>query len=88
MEERNYIMKIIQTTNVDPDDYGTSLTIDLYDNYGNKVKTLSFHEGEPEDATLGRNFNDCFDIVKFVEEAIRLTSGDSQFTIEYVETND
>jgi len=35
----------------------------------NGTKVFSVHDGEPEDNTLSRNFNDCWSIVKLIRQA-------------------
>lgn len=61
-------MKIKVTTwsdeMVSNNDYRGSLEIEV-----NGEKMFNFQDGEPEDANLGRDFNDCFNIVRAMKLA-------------------
>lgn len=46
--------------------------------------SLSFHDGEPEDNNLGRNFSDVYSIVELVKEAYEAGFNAEEFEINIV----
>jgi len=75
-------MKIKQTTGT-WDDYRNHLKIEID---GKTVFQAS--DGEPEDATLGRDFNDCYSVVDLMERAYEAGKNGESFEIECVEENE
>ncbi len=49
---------------------------------------LSFHDGEPEDNNLGRNFNSCYSIKDLVKKAYEAGKSGESLEIEEIEDND
>ena len=49
---------------------------------------LSFHDGEPEDNNLGRNFNSCYSIDRLIREAYEAGKNGEELIIEEVEELD
>lgn len=58
-------MAILTVTTI-TGEYGNALEINL------DHAKLKFHDGEPEDNTLGRNFNDCYLVAKLIKVAHEL----------------
>lgn len=50
-------------------------------------KELQFCDGEPEDASLGRDFNDCFSIHKLMKKAYEAGKAGEEFELEEVEVD-
>lgn len=48
---------------------------------------FSAHDGEPEDNTLGRNFNDCWSIPKLLKLAYEAGKAGEEFIVESKEEN-
>jgi hypothetical protein len=49
---------------------------------------MSFCDGEPEDANLNRDFNDCYKIIKLMKEAYEAGKNGEDFKIETIEIDD
>jgi hypothetical protein len=73
-------MKVKETYKEDNFDFTGHLEIRI-----NNKKTYSFSDGEPEDNTLHRNFNDCFSITDIMKEAYNAGKDGEPFEYEYVE---
>lgn len=55
---------------LEENDYRNRLEIHVsFDSPSVSSETLVFNDGEPEDATLNRDFNDCYSIVKLLKLA-------------------
>jgi hypothetical protein len=73
----------IKTSNWTDDDYGQHIEIIIDDSKGGH-KSLGFHDGEPEDNALSRNFSDCFSIIDCLKMAYEAGKASEEFTIEEV----
>ena len=51
-------------------------------------ETLTFIDGEPEDANLCRDFNDCYNIVNFMYKAYNAGKAGEPFEHEIIQTED
>ena len=51
-------------------------------------KVFRFLDGEPEDAILGRDFNDAYKIIDTMEKAYHEGRGGGEFEVEKVEIDD
>lgn len=69
-------MKILQQTKTY--DYREFLNIFVDDK-----RVASFHDGEPEDNTLCRNFSDCYSIAELMERAYNAGKNGEELIIEY-----
>jgi len=49
---------------------------------------FSVHDGEPEDNSLGRNFNDCYRITSLLKRAYEAGKNGEEFTIEATDLTD
>ena len=74
-------MKIKEIT--ETDDYRSFLTIEID---GNKM--FDFMGGEPEDANLSRDFNDCWQITKALEMAYNAGKNGEVFELEVINNNE
>ena len=63
-------------------DYRQVLEISIY---GKRVFRVS--DGEPEDATLNRDFNDCYQVSDLMQRAYTVGQIGGSFEIEKVEVN-
>ena len=74
-------MKVIQMSLTDEEieerDYRDYLTISI-----DGKKSFSVSDGEPEDATLARDFNDCWGIVDLMKKAYDAGVKGEAFSIE------
>lgn len=61
--------------------YALEITID-----GKLV--LSFWDGEPEDATLARNFKDCWQIDGIIEQAFNAGKSGEEFSVEHLQEDE
>lgn len=68
-------MKIKET--VTSDDDGMTIIIEIDDK-----GVFTAHDGEPEDNTLGRNFNDCLKIVELLKQAYEAGKRGEAFDLE------
>lgn len=62
------------------DGCGSSMRIKIDDK-----KVFSVSDGESEDNTLSRNFNDCYSIPKLLQQAFEAGKNGEQFSIESVD---
>ncbi len=65
-----------------PDGCGSSMKIKIDDK-----QVFAVHDGEPEDNTLGRNFNDCYSIPKLLQQAYEAGKNGEQLTLESFDLN-
>lgn len=47
----------------------------------NEKRAASFHDGEPEDGTLGRDFNDCYNIGELMKQAYEAGKNGEEFEL-------
>ena len=66
--------------NIEYYDYRDRLKIVVVTNNGEQ--TLNFHDGEPEDNNLGRNFGHCHSIPALLEQAYNAGKNGEEFEIE------
>lgn len=64
-------------------DYRSMLTIEI-----DGKRAFRFLDGEPEDANLGRDFNDVYTIVEAMEKAYEAGMACAGFEVERVEVDD
>lgn len=80
-------MKVTETTFTDKGreefDYRDYLRIDV-----DGKQAVEFMDGEPEDANLGRDFNDCFSIVDLMHRAYEAGRAGEKFEYETREVDD
>ena len=57
---------------------------DMLQIYINDKRQFNFHEGEPEDATLGRDFNDVYNIVFAMRKAHEAGVAGESFEFEEI----
>lgn len=69
---------IVKVENTE-DDYFLSLKISI-----DGETVFQAHDGEPEDNTLSRNFNDCFGIAQLLERAWKAGKNGEEFTLTEV----
>ena len=70
-------MKITEIIATDNDDYRSYLKIQIDDKM-----SLKFIDGEPEDATMMRDFNDVYSITNLMEKAWLAGKQGEELTIE------
>ncbi len=61
---------------------------DMLQIYINDKRQFNFHEGEPEDATLGRDFNDVYNIVFAMKKAYEAGVAGESFEIEEIKVDE
>lgn len=61
---------------------------DFYRIFVDGKRVASFHDGEPEDNTLSRNFNDCFSIGSLMKRAWQAGKDGEEFTLEEKELSE
>ena len=71
------------TVRISAKDYRYTLTIDID---GRKAFRVS--DGEPEDATLNRDFNDCYQVANLMRRAHEAGARGEPFEIEKVEVDE
>jgi len=75
-------MKVIVTSltekEIERRDYRDALEITI-----DGKRVLSFRDGEPEDANLSRDFNDCWQIDGIIEQAFLAGLAGEEFSIEH-----
>ena len=75
-------MKVIVTSltekEIERRDYRDAIEITI-----DGKRVLSFWDGEPEDATLSRDFDDCWQIAKIIEQAFNAGLAGEEFSIEH-----
>ncbi len=80
-------MKILTTTGsnkfAEKNDYRGFLKIDI-----DGKTVFEFLDGEPEDANLGRDFNDCFRITSAMQKAYEAGKAGEEFLLERREIDD
>ena len=80
-------MKVTETTFTDKGreeyDYCEYLRIDV-----DGKQELEFMDGEPEDANLRRDFNDCFSIVNLMRRAYEAGRAGEEFEYEIRQVDD
>jgi len=76
-------MKIIEKSGSDSD-YRSFMSIEVINCDGTKKK-ISFKDGEPEDASLSRDFSDAFSIVSLMKAAYECGKSGDKLEIEYFE---
>jgi ABC-type uncharacterized transport system fused permease/ATPase subunit len=70
----------IKTISETDSDYRTSFKIRI-----NNQEVASFYDGEPEDNSLGRNFNDVYKIVELMKLAYDAGKNGEDFSEEHIE---
>ncbi|MEN8075690.1 hypothetical protein ABFP60_01940 [Clostridioides difficile] len=68
---------------VEERDYRDALVIKV-----DNSKRMEFYDGEPEDATLSRNFSDCHRIVEAMEDAYNAGKNGEELEIIYKEVEE
>jgi hypothetical protein len=79
-------MKVTQTFT--QRDYREFLDIKVESEQSPDRFKLSFHDGEPEDNSLCRNFNDCYTIVNALQLAYKCGLRGEEFNLECIEKED
>ncbi len=69
-------------------DYGCRNSLQIEVKTNNDTQHLNFSDGEPEDGTLGRDFNDCYEIPKFLKKAYLAGLNGETFEIEEIENSE
>ena len=64
-------------------DYRDAITIKI-----NGSIALQFHDGEPEDNTMGRNFNDIYSIINVLKQAHAAGVAGESLTVVLEEVNE
>ncbi len=72
---------VIEVTSIEKS-YSSQLTIDM------DGLTLEFRDGEPEDANLARDFNDCYSIVDAIKLAYNAGKNGEELTINYYDSEE
>lgn len=72
-------MKIKEIMLENNEDFRSALEIHV-----NDEKKLSFYEGEPEDASLGRDYSDVYNIVNLMKEAFEAGKNGEEFEFEQI----
>lgn len=54
----------------------------------NGTTVFYVHDGKPEDATLSKNFNDCYKIRRIIELAFAAGKNGRELSIEYADLDD
>ena len=76
-------MKSLTEEAIERRDYRDVLTISI-----DGKKEFSVSDGEPEDATLGRDFNDCWSIGDLMEKAYKAGAAGESFEMEAIEVDE
>lgn len=76
------ILKITEQTTYDDYEGAGSVSITVEAN-GTVLHDLEFHDGEPEDNNLGRNFNDCLSITSVLATVAKYVA--NGYTVEFVD---
>jgi len=75
------MIKVIETHHYDEDDCRESLKIEVFD--GNeRVKFISFYDGETEDNSIGRNFSDVHNITSLMKLAYEAGKAGKELVFE------
>lgn len=75
------ILKITEQTTYDDEGAGSiSITVEAD---GTVHHDLAFHDGEPEDNNLGRNFHDCLSITSVLATVSKYVA--NGYTVEFVD---